>query len=184
MYEPNKIGKGVSLKDKEFILEERARKIALNETEICINQSLREVVVFALGEESYAIEVTFIKEVYPLIDVTVLPCVPNWVYGVINVRRKIYSVVDLKSLFGLPQNEVTSEKKVILLEDGNISFGILADEISGVQRIEMNRLQSQLPTQSHRSKEFFRGITNDGVNVLNGSKLLNSQGLIVDEAVT
>lgn len=184
MDKPNKNEKGISLEEKESILQERARKIALNGTEISINHSLTEVVVFVLGEENYAIEVTFIKEVYPLIDVTVLPCVPSWVYGVINVRRKIYSVVDLKSLFGLSQDEDVSELRVILLEDGNLSFGILADEICGVQQIEMNHLQLQLPTQSHKSKEFFRGITNDGVIVLNGSKLLNSEGLIVDEVVS
>lgn len=172
-----------SKEEREIILKERARIIALAESDKGSNSIRREVVVFALEKENYAIEATYVKEVYPLIDVTILPCVPPWVYGVINVRRKIYSVIDLKNLFGLEQNQENSEMKVIILEEGNMSFGILTDEIYGVKSIDLDSLQSQLPTQTHKSKEYFKGITKDRVIVLNGDKLLHSESLVVDEVI-
>lgn len=179
----NELGTSLSKEDKESILNQRANEIALVQRKNSVEGKLNEVVIFFLEQEMYAIEAIFVKEVYPLIDVTILPCVPPWVYGVINVRRRIYSVIDLKSLFGLPRQEDKRDYKVIILEQGCASFGILTDEIYGVKSIEIDRLQSQLPTQTHKSKEYFKGITNDRIIVLNGSKLLHSDGLIVDEVV-
>lgn len=173
----------ISREAREAILLERARKQAVIEKKGHINSTWSQVVVFGLGAERYAIEVNYIKEVYPLINVTPLPCVPPWVFGVINVRRKIYSVVDLKNFFGLSQKEERREKRIIILEKGNTSFGILSDEIHGVEAIEIDQLQAELPTHSELNKEYLRGITEDRIVVLNGGKLLHSENLIVNEIV-
>lgn len=164
------------------ILRERAEKLAkpLEEQE-SLTHSL-EILIFTLGEENYGIETKYIVEVNPLKDFTPLPSAPTYVYGLANVRRKILLIIDLKKLFSIPEESNISNKLVIL---GNVekSFAILIDNFSGIRKISKDNLQSSLPTLTGIRQEFLKGLTNDGVVILDGQKLLSSQYLIINETI-
>ncbi len=87
--------------DTVEILRQRAEKLARNDA-AAVQEETFEVVKFQLADEFYAVESTYTQEVYPLIDLIKLPCTPSFVAGIINVRRKILPVIDLKQIFDLP----------------------------------------------------------------------------------
>ncbi len=96
-----------SSKEKARTLKERARALAREAAGIEEDESHLEVVEFMLAHERYALELTHIREVYPLKELTPLPGTPDFVLGIINVRGQILSIVDIKrfSIFlkrGLP----------------------------------------------------------------------------------
>jgi purine-binding chemotaxis protein CheW len=64
-----------------------------------------EVVEFLLAHEKYGIESKCVREVYPLKELTPVPCTPSFVRSIINVRGKILSVIDIKKFFELPEDE-------------------------------------------------------------------------------
>ena len=61
-----------------------------------------EVLRFRLASETYALELAWIGQVRPIVDVAPLPGVPPFIRGVVNVGGRIVSLVDLKITFGLP----------------------------------------------------------------------------------
>ena len=88
--------------EQERILQERAKNLA---REGPADQGARkqlDVVEFLLAYERYAIESHWVREVHPLKEITPLPGTPAFVLGIINVRGRIVSVVDLKAFFDLP----------------------------------------------------------------------------------
>lgn len=167
--------------NKKALLLERAKKLAKCEKRNIDEGGECRLLLFALGSERYAIEASYVSEVYPPSDVTLLPSVPKWIYGLINVRRKIYSVVDLKSFFDLPEREESEGDKVIILEEGFTSFGILTQEIIGVEKLSTDNLQTQLPTFSSRCKEYLKGIADDRTFILDGYKLIHSEELVLSQ---
>ncbi|MEC7838491.1 MAG: chemotaxis protein CheW [Chlamydiota bacterium] len=169
--------------EQNKILEARALKAAEGSDCTSKDGSFIEVLMFTLSNEVYAIETIYIKEVYPSKEVTQLPCVPPFVHGVINIRRRIYSVVNLKHFFGLSNSEEHLNAKVIILEKNQNAFGILTDEILGVESVNVKNFQTQLPTLSEIGKEFIKGITKNRVIILNGLELLNSEKIVVNETV-
>lgn len=177
----DKIDAVESRSKRKALLEERARKIAYRKEKEAAESDKSEFLLFSIEHELYAIEACYISEVYPLIDPTIVPCVPKWIYGVINVRRKIYSIVDLQNFFQLPQQQERECDKVIILEDGATSFAILTHDIIGVQAISTEELQSPLPTISNHCKEYIKGITDDRIVLLDGYKLIHSEELVVNE---
>jgi len=90
-----------------------------------------EVIAFTLVTEIYGIESNFVKEVYTLTDFTPLPGVPSYIFGIINVRGQILPVIDLKKFFNLPEKGLGELNKVIILSNGLMEFGILADVVLG-----------------------------------------------------
>jgi len=144
---------------------------------------LIEILVFKLGKEMYAIETKYIKEVFPLKDYTPLPCVPSFIYGLVNVRRRILSIFDLRTFLGLKAAE-RSEKKLVILEDKEMEFALLTDGFDGIQKIHPEQIQHALPNAlTDANQDFLEGIISEKIILLNGRKLMSSKLIIVNESV-
>ncbi|MDP1836727.1 MAG: chemotaxis protein CheW [Chlamydiales bacterium] len=172
----------MSSEKKHLIMKRRSADLSKAIIDNKIADTALDVLVFKLAEELYAIETKYIREVYPLKDYTVLPGTPKFIFGLINLRRKIISVIDLKVLFDLPES-LDMEKKVIILEDGQKEFAILSNGIIGMQKIPIEDVQNTMPTLSEIRQDFLKGVSNDGIALLDGAKLLYSKQIVVDETV-
>jgi len=142
-----------------------------------------EVVEFLLAHERYAVESSYVREVYPLENLTPLPCTPAFVLGIVNLRGEIVSVIDARKFFDLPQTGLPDLNKVIVLKSGNMVFGILADVILGVRRIALAEIQPSLPTLTGIRDKYLKGITPERTVVLDAGKLLADEELVVQEQV-
>ena len=83
-----------------------------------------EVLVFLLAHEHYAIETQYIKEVFPFAEYTPLPGTPAFLKGLVNLRRKIITVIDLRVLFNLSA-EASPTQKLVLLGNAEKEFAIV-----------------------------------------------------------
>lgn len=164
----------------EYVLQARARALAQVPAEAAIMEHI-EVVTFVLAYETYGIETAYVREVYPLKDLTPLPCVPPFVAGIVNVHGQVLSVIDIKTFFELPAKGLSDLNKVIILSDGVMEFGILADAVLDVRRIPLQQIQPSLPTLTGIREQYLRGITADGLIVLDAYSLLTSRSIVVHE---
>lgn len=155
-----------------------AREPVAETTDECI-----EIVEFVLAHERYAVESHHVREVCPLENLTPLPCTPEFVLGIVNVRGEILSVIDLKKFFELPEKGLTDLDKVIALQSDDMLFGILADAIVGVRRIPLAALQPSLPTLTGIREHYLQGVTAEGLVVLDAGKLLTDESIVVQEQV-
>ena len=165
------------------ILRERALALAAEPGETQTLADSIEVVEFLLAHERYAVESSYVREVYPLENLTPLPCTPGFVLGIVNLRGEILSVIDLKKFFELPEKGLTDLNKVIVLQSGNMLFGILADVIAGVRRIPVSDIQPSLPTLTGVREEYLKGVTPGRTVILDAEKLLTDESIIVQEQV-
>ncbi len=169
--------------EKKKILKERAKSLAREPEPEKTTEAYIEILEFLLVYETYAIETIHLKEVYPLKELSPLPCTPPFVLGIINVRGQILSVIDIKKIFTLPEKGLTDLNKVIILHSDSMELGILADKILGVRLIPFKEIQSALPTLTDIRAEYLKGVTADRVVVLDASKLLLGKGITIHETV-
>jgi len=142
-----------------------------------------ELVEFLLGSEHYGLETSFIREVHPLRELTPLPCVPPFVVGIMNLRGEILSVIDLRNFFEMDRPALTELSKVIVLRQGAMEFGILADAVLGVRTIRSSALQSSLTTLTGVRADYLKGVTGEHLVLLDAGKLLADRRLVVHEEV-
>lgn len=166
--------------EKQLILKTRAQQLAREPERQRVEDSL-EIVHFLLAQEQYAVESKYVREVYPLKEFTSLPSTPPFVLGIIYVRGQILSVIDLKKFFDLPEKGLTDLNKVIIVQTAVMELGILADALRGVYSLPLSELQSPLPTLTGIRAEYLRGVTHEGIIVLDVVKLLSDPKLIVQE---
>ena len=142
-----------------------------------------EVLEFLLAHEMYGVELKYVREVYPLKELTPIPEIPAFVLGVVNVRGQILSVIDIKKFFDLPEKGLTDLNRVIILHSDDMEFGILADSIIGVRNILLSELKTSLPTLTGIREEYLKGVTKEREIILDAGKLLSDKGIIVNENV-
>ncbi|CAG0945159.1 Chemotaxis protein CheW [Anaerolineae bacterium] len=165
------------------ILEARAKALTKS-TEAQTGQNQRvQLVVFQLANETYGIATDYVQEVQPMRDITPVPCTPGFVVGVINIRGSIYSVIDIRSFFGVEKKNITDATKVILVNATGLEIGILADDVKGATSILVNEIKPPLATQGTVKEEFIQGVTKDMLIILNLESLLRDERIIVHEEV-
>lgn len=167
----------------QSILKTRAQALAQVPAQAAATECI-EVVTFLLAYETYGIETSYVREVYPLKDLTPLPCTPAFVAGIVNVRGQVLSVIDIKKFFDLPEQGLTDLNKVIILSDGTMEFGILADAIVDVKNIPLGKIQPGLPTLTGIREDYLRGVTVERLVILDAAKLLTDSNIVVHEEVS
>jgi len=142
-----------------------------------------DVLDFVLAHERYAVEARYVREVSLLDNLTPLPCTPEFVLGIMNVRGRILSVLDIRKFFGLPEKGITDLNRIIVLESGAMVFGILADEIGYVRSLPVTAMQGPSPSLAGISEQYLMGVMPDGLVVLDAGALLTDETMIVQDHV-
>jgi purine-binding chemotaxis protein CheW len=165
------------------ILRNRAEELATVHSEEGIDENAVEVLEFILANEHYAVESIYIREVYPMREFTQIPGTPPFVLGLINIRGQILSVIDIRRFFDLPVKGLSDLNRVMVIQTPKMEMGVLADRIIGVRRVSQDTLQPSLPTLTGIRAEYLRGISRDGLVVLDVQKMVADPKLAVNEEV-
>ena len=173
----------VAPEKKRTVLRSRAKKLAQELGKRGSDTDYLEVLEFLLAHETYAIETMFVREVYPMTELTPLPCTPVFVFGLINVRGQILTVIDMKKFFDLPEKGITNLNKVIMVRKDAMELGILVDEIIGIRNLPVSELQPPLSTMTGIHAEYLKGVTGEKLIVLDMERFLTDRRLIVHEEV-
>ncbi|HEX9079577.1 MAG TPA: chemotaxis protein CheW [Desulfuromonadaceae bacterium] len=168
--------------EERGILKKRARALACPHRGDDAGEAL-ECLEFLLSNETYAIEMRWVAETLPLRDITPVPCTPAFVAGIVNVRGRIVSVIDVRTFFDLPHRGLSDLNKVIIVQDAGMVFGILADAVLGLRTVPLVELQMSIPTLTGVREEYLRGVTRDRTTILDGRRLLADRNLVVQEEV-
>jgi purine-binding chemotaxis protein CheW len=120
---------------------------------------------FLLGDVTYAVEVTTVKEVLPYEKVTPVPRTAEYMKGVINIRGTVVTVIDFRVLFGIDIKPVKKDTSIIVAEiqqdDGsNMTFGFIADSVNGVGPLERE------PSATGTNTQFVKMLGKDGDNLV------------------
>ena len=175
--------------DEDLTEEELTKKI-LRERAVLLAKELQtetesesvHFLEFQLADEYYCLATTEIKEVYPLKEYTRIPCAPDFIFGVMNFHGQILSIVDLKKVLNLSDVGLNDQNKIIILESGDMAFGLMTDNILGIREIEEDSIQKELPSGIDMgNSHYISGITKDGRIILDSAALLSDPKMIVNE---
>jgi purine-binding chemotaxis protein CheW len=164
---------------RDRILRARARVVALEPVPDAPASERLQVVEFLIAYERYAIETTWVREVLALRELTPLPGTPAFVSGIVNVRGRVVSVVDMKAFFDLPDKGLPDLNRVIVIDDGRLEFGLLVDGVVGVHVLQRALIQPPPPTMIGVRQDYLRGLTADGLAVLDAARIAADPRIIV-----
>jgi purine-binding chemotaxis protein CheW len=154
------------------ILRERARLAAGKPAGTAPEGGLLMVVEFTLGRERYAVDASDVVEVARLRELRRIPDLPEFVPGVINVRGRVVSVLDIGKFYGLPEKGLTDTHRAIVVRAKSIESAILADTVPGVREIPTAEVLPAPGTHGGIRADYLKGVTKDSMAILDVHRML------------
>jgi purine-binding chemotaxis protein CheW len=93
------------------------------------------IVGFQVGRETYGVPITSLHEIVRVPEITAVPDAPDYLEGVINLRGKIVSVMDLRKRFGDKQAKTKRQNRILVVEHSGKLAGLIVDSASEVLKI-------------------------------------------------
>jgi purine-binding chemotaxis protein CheW len=101
-----------------------------------------EYLAFVLAKETYAVQIAHVAEILRPPPITEVPRAPATVLGVISVRGKLVSVIDLRRRFALDESPIDRKSRILLAEAGKgEQVGLLVDEVQQVWRLALEEIE-------------------------------------------
>jgi purine-binding chemotaxis protein CheW len=100
-----------------------------------------QIVGFRVGRETYGIPIMALHEIVRVPEVTAVPDAPAHLEGVINLRGKIVSVVDLRKRFKQPATVLTRHSRILVVEHRGRLVGMIVDAASEVLKIAESEIE-------------------------------------------
>lgn len=125
-----------------------------------------QLVIFRLSGEKYGVDVHQVQSIIPMQEIAVVPGVPPFIEGVINLRSEVIPVVDLRARFGLPVTE-SLKPVIVIVEVNELLVGLVVDKVLEVSKIWETAVEPPSPLLTTVDTAYLRGIANlDEDNVL------------------
>jgi len=93
------------------------------------------IVGFRVGRETYGVPITALHEIVRVPEITAVPDAPDYMEGVINLRGKIVSVIDLRKRFGGKQINAGKRNRILVVEHKGRLCGLIVDSATEVLKI-------------------------------------------------
>jgi len=117
-----------------------------------------QLVVFSLGREEFGVEVTQVREIMRMEEITRMPKSPHFVEGIINLRGQIIAVIDLAKRMNVELGERGAETRIIVVEAGDVKVGMIVDSVSEVLRVSADAVEPSPSMASDASAAFLQGV--------------------------
>jgi purine-binding chemotaxis protein CheW len=99
------------------------------------------IVGFQVGRETYGVPITSLHEIVRVPDITAVPDAPDYLEGVINLRGKIVSVMDLRKRFGEKETGLKRQNRILVVEHAGRLAGLIVDSASEVLKIPSDAVE-------------------------------------------
>ncbi len=133
---------------------------------------------FAIGQEDFGIEIRYVTEINGIQGITVVPDMPHYVKGVINLRGKVIPVMDIRLRFGVDERSYDDRTCIIVININEQPVGLIVDRVLEVLDIQKSEIEPPPIMKKGKSNRFIHGMGKVGDQV---KMLLNANKLLFDE---
>ncbi|MCM8812692.1 MAG: chemotaxis protein CheW [Candidatus Omnitrophica bacterium] len=126
-----------------------------------------QLVVFRIKDEESGVDINQVREIVKLVSITRMPKAPAFIEGVVNLRGQIITVIDLSKRLDLPSQGRTDTTRIMVVEVGDNTVGMIVDSVSEVLRLskdQIERTPQLIQTEIH--ERYLRGVGKLGDRLL------------------
>lgn len=119
--------------------------------------------IFSLNDALFGVNLMLVKEISQYGIVTMVPLMPSYIKGVINLRGSVIPIIDLSARFNHGITAVNKRSCIVILditqEGESNDIGILVDDVAAVLKIEQTQIEPAPAFGASVRSEFIAGIS-------------------------
>ncbi|MDD5189628.1 MAG: chemotaxis protein CheW, partial [Dehalococcoidales bacterium] len=118
----------------------------------------KQLVIFKLAGEFYGVDISSVREIIHIQNITRVPGSSNFVEGVINRRGEVLPVVGLRKRFGMENIAHSNAARIMVVHTGGQDVGMVVDSVAEVLRISSESVEPPSSVVSGAEATFVQGI--------------------------
>ncbi len=118
----------------------------------------KQLVVFSLGREEFAVDVAQVREIIRMEEITRMPKSPPFVEGIINLRGQIIAVIDLAKRLNMNPSERTEADRIVVVETEDLKVGMIVDSVSEVMSVTEEEIEPPPTLASDAASPYILGV--------------------------
>ncbi|MCL2610261.1 MAG: chemotaxis protein CheW [Defluviitaleaceae bacterium] len=124
--------------------------------------------LFKIGEEEFGVEISLVREIINMGNITVVPHTPHYLKGIMNLRGEIVPILEIRSRFMMEEIPYDDLTCIIIIEHGSDKIGLVVDEVNEVKYIDEEKIASPPSAKLSYANYFVKnlGHTDNGVALL------------------
>ena len=166
-------------KDAQALLAQRAAQLIEKEKFQFVHEiyTKDKFISFMLNNNNYGIKLQYIKEVLKDTNISNVPCTPDFIKGIMNLRGDFIAVIDLKCFLGMKSSEKDDKKPLIIVENEDLTLALQIDKIN-----ELFEIPDELIPKNSETSNSFDIIYNEKVHtILNIDRMLKDKRLFITD---
>ena len=136
---------------------------------------------FALGEEVFGIGINCVKEIIGLQPINPIPEAPEHIKGIVNLRGKVFPVIDMRLKFKKQPEPYTDRTCIIVIDAGENSVGLIVDRVAEVSTMKDEDIAPPPAKWAGAGGRYLSGIGKQGEHII---LLLDCEKLFTEQEIT
>lgn len=107
-----------------------------------------QILTFKINRVEYAVDIKMVTDIIELCEITLVPLMPDYIKGVINLRGKVVPVIDMRERFNLEKRNYDKKTAIIVINVQEISVGLIVDRVVDAEIISTGDIEESLRSNS------------------------------------
>lgn len=133
---------------------------------------------FYVGSALCGIDINIIQEMNKQMEMTRVPQAPPYVLGIMNLRGRIVTIIDLGRKLGLSPSKVTETSRIIIVNSRDENIGLLVDKITDVVTAKWEDVEPTPANIKGVKGKYFQGVYKSAKDLI---AILNVEDVLIDE---
>jgi purine-binding chemotaxis protein CheW len=137
------------------------------------------VSTFYLEDILFGIDILRVQEIIKVLDITKVYHAPDYIVGIINLRGKIVTIIDLGGKIDFSLSKINEESRIMIVDKDNEYVGLLVDRVSDVINAKRNKMMPSPLNIKGAQGRFFEGVYKSSshlITILNVDEVLSEEG--------
>lgn len=136
-----------------------------------------EILLFCVDNVVYGIEIEYVTEIIGIQPITIVPKVPDFIKGVINIRGKVVPVISVRKKINQPEIPYDERTCIIVVNLNDIIVGLIVDRVREVVTIKPSEICGALEYKNINVNQYIQSVIDSDGEI---KQLLNIQKLILE----
>ena len=118
----------------------------------------KQLATFYVGDLLLGLDIDKVQEINRRLDLTRVPHSPDSVRGVINLRGEVVTVIDLRTVLGMPATVVSETTRNLVVNNDGELVGLCVDQIADIITLPNEAITTPPSNTSEVDGKFFEGV--------------------------
>jgi len=117
-----------------------------------------QMVTFKMGKETFGVPIQMVQEIVRVPEITMVPEMPSFVEGVMNLRGKIVSIIDVNKRLKIGCSSRSRTSRILVVEVDRKIIGLLVDAVTEILRLPSDAIEPAPDIVTAVGSEYITGV--------------------------